>query len=225
MTPPNHVFGTSILSSREGRHMVEWFYAKNGERHGPMPSDKLRSLARSGDLRPADLVWREGMEDWAEARTVKGLFAAPAPVTATSPPPGPTPPQASDTKGRLPIVLGAAAAVVVGSLLLCCGGLVLIGDGRLAGDGPKLAALRAVVEKYREMPDEYASSAVRAKFNDELGTLQREFSSIEFDPKAHPDEARKIVELFRSEVEGRYQGHMVDLLEDEVLMIYEQLTQ
>ncbi|GHC63789.1 DUF4190 domain-containing protein [Roseibacillus persicicus] len=41
-----------------------WFYAKNGEQHGPVEADDLRSRLKSGDLSNGTLVWREGMAQW-----------------------------------------------------------------------------------------------------------------------------------------------------------------
>jgi hypothetical protein len=68
----------------------QWYYATNGQKYGPVPAEKLRELALSGQLRPTDLVWRKGMSQWAAAQSIKGLFAAPQP--AVQPPPFPAAP-------------------------------------------------------------------------------------------------------------------------------------
>jgi hypothetical protein len=52
-----------------------WYYAQDDREHGPVTAAYIAGMARSGKLRPEDLVWREGMEDWRPARVVKGLFA------------------------------------------------------------------------------------------------------------------------------------------------------
>jgi GYF domain 2 len=54
---------------------VDWYYSVGHTRQGPVTEDALRRMARSGTLRPTDLVWREGMTDWVEASTVEVLFA------------------------------------------------------------------------------------------------------------------------------------------------------
>lgn len=41
-----------------------WFYAKNGEQHGPVEAEDLRSRLKSGELSNGTLVWREGMAQW-----------------------------------------------------------------------------------------------------------------------------------------------------------------
>lgn len=51
-----------------------WYYAQDDREHGPVTGAHIAGMARSGKLRPDDLVWREGMEDWRPARAIKGLF-------------------------------------------------------------------------------------------------------------------------------------------------------
>ncbi len=41
-----------------------WFYAKDGEQHGPVEADDLRSRLRAGELSNETLVWKEGMAQW-----------------------------------------------------------------------------------------------------------------------------------------------------------------
>jgi len=70
----------------------QWFYTRNGQKNGPVSGSILKQYARSGDLLISDLVWREGMSEWAPASKVKGLF--PEGVIATAPPPLPVSPLA-----------------------------------------------------------------------------------------------------------------------------------
>jgi hypothetical protein len=66
----------------------DWYYSQNGQRHGPVTGADLKQLAVSGKLQPTDHVWKEGMDRWAAARSVKGLFpAGDAPVVTMAPPP------------------------------------------------------------------------------------------------------------------------------------------
>ena len=57
----------------------DWFYSVGDSRQGPVTEDELRRLASDGTLKPSDLVWKDGMPDWVEARTIDALF----PRTAT----------------------------------------------------------------------------------------------------------------------------------------------
>jgi hypothetical protein len=54
--------------------MSEWHYSKNNQQQGPVSAEQLKQLAASGQLNPSDLVWKEGMGQWTEARKIKGLF-------------------------------------------------------------------------------------------------------------------------------------------------------
>jgi len=54
----------------------EWYYSVNGDRQGPITAAELKKLAEGGTLKPTDLVWKDGMGDWAQAKTIKGLFGA-----------------------------------------------------------------------------------------------------------------------------------------------------
>lgn len=57
--------------------MAEWYYsAGDGVQRGPVDSAALKRLAASGRLSPSDLIWREGMTEWAPASKVNGLFPA-----------------------------------------------------------------------------------------------------------------------------------------------------
>jgi len=53
---------------------AQWFYTAGEKQAGPVPSFELRELALSGQLRPTDLVFKEGARDWIPARDVAGLF-------------------------------------------------------------------------------------------------------------------------------------------------------
>lgn len=75
--------------------MAGWFYLHDEVQAGPVSTAQLRELAASGRLLPTDLVWREGIKDWIEARTVKDLLPGsvppPPPKSASAPPPPPRP--------------------------------------------------------------------------------------------------------------------------------------
>jgi hypothetical protein len=87
----------------------EWYYNKNGTKHGPVAGAELKALAEASKLLPTDLVWKEGMTGWKPASSVKGLFPA-APVA--TPPPSATPHAANspDLASAAKGLLGAAAA-------------------------------------------------------------------------------------------------------------------
>jgi len=76
--------------------MADWHYTKDGQQHGPVNSGEMRRLAAAGELLPTDLVWKEGMAQWAPASQLKGLFGpAAAPAAPASPAPEAAPEAAS----------------------------------------------------------------------------------------------------------------------------------
>ncbi len=72
--------------------MSEWYYTQNRQQRGPVTEAELKRLAESGELRAGDLVWREGMANWAPAAAASGLFP---PAGATGEP-TPKPPLVSE---------------------------------------------------------------------------------------------------------------------------------
>jgi hypothetical protein len=63
---------------------VQWYYARNDQQFGPVSANELKVLADAGRLAPDDLLWREGMEQWATAINLKGLFASEIESTPSS---------------------------------------------------------------------------------------------------------------------------------------------
>ena len=71
----------------------QWYYAKGGQRQGPVPEEELQRLAASGELQSSDYVWKEGMSQWTAASSVVGLFEGPTAhrhCSTPQPPPLPT---------------------------------------------------------------------------------------------------------------------------------------
>jgi len=83
-----------------------WYFADGDVERGPITEAQLRVLIGTGNLKPEDLVWKEGMEDWTPAGEVSGLFDQAAPA---SPPAAPGSPASGDAK--LKPSKGAKAAV------------------------------------------------------------------------------------------------------------------
>ena len=64
----------------------DWYYIRDGqEKSGPVSPSHLKSLAASGELRPTDLVWTDGMTDWKPADRIESLFATAIPVPVAVP--------------------------------------------------------------------------------------------------------------------------------------------
>ncbi len=50
-----------------------WFYASEGQQHGPYPEIQLRELIARGTITADTLVWTEGMANWQRAAEIPGL--------------------------------------------------------------------------------------------------------------------------------------------------------
>ena len=75
----------------KGNDMADqWHYMKGDQQHGPVTSEQLKHLARSGALMRSDMLWKEGMKEWVVAGRVKGLFPASVPPAVGRPQPIPT---------------------------------------------------------------------------------------------------------------------------------------
>lgn len=53
--------------------MSDWYWMKNGEKHGPVHTAGLKELARTGQLLPTDMIWCERLRNWVPASQTKGL--------------------------------------------------------------------------------------------------------------------------------------------------------
>src|SRR5262245_20370939 len=60
----------------------EWYYIKDGNRLGPVTGGQLKQMASAGQIQPGDLLWKNGLQNWVPASSVKGLFG----VRAGGPP-------------------------------------------------------------------------------------------------------------------------------------------
>jgi uncharacterized membrane protein YdbT with pleckstrin-like domain len=58
----------------------EWYVSRGGKRFGPVPAAQLRKLAAAGKIKSSDLLWKDGLNDWVAAESIKGLFPSSAPA-------------------------------------------------------------------------------------------------------------------------------------------------
>jgi GYF domain 2/Domain of unknown function (DUF4190) len=70
--------------------MSDWYFLRDGGQFGPLSWQDLWRHGQKGELRPADLVWTEGMPEWRTAASIPGLFPASQPPQA-QPQPAPVP--------------------------------------------------------------------------------------------------------------------------------------
>jgi hypothetical protein len=93
-----------------------WFYRSMGQQYGPLNAEELRTLARSGLLRPDTPVKPGRDAPWTVARNVKGLFSAGQPGPVFSAPPlveAPPPPAAATAEPPPAVRPGSFASILV----------------------------------------------------------------------------------------------------------------
>jgi hypothetical protein len=75
--------------SSNSEESMQWYYSKNGTQLGPVAQGELISKLASGEVSPADLVWKDGMPDWVPASQVaelrQNMPAPPTPYPASPP--------------------------------------------------------------------------------------------------------------------------------------------
>jgi uncharacterized membrane protein YjgN (DUF898 family) len=64
---------------------MQWYYANNGQRSGPVSDAEFQSLVQAGTIGPATLVWRQGMANWLPYSQVATGGAVPAAGPAAMP--------------------------------------------------------------------------------------------------------------------------------------------
>ncbi len=57
---------------------INWYYARNRQRYGPVTYDQIQYMALNGHLAPQEMVLNEGARVWVSARDVPGLAFAKA---------------------------------------------------------------------------------------------------------------------------------------------------
>ncbi|BDU74324.1 DUF4339 domain-containing protein [Mesoterricola silvestris] len=118
-----------------------WSYIQNGATQGPVPQEVLQELLATGQVRPGDLVWRQGLPDWTPAGTLPELRAVPPPPQVF---PGALPPPAAEAvpaavvealRATRPWVRFMGVLGILGTVFLAVIALVFLGmtQGPLRG--------------------------------------------------------------------------------------------
>lgn len=124
---------------------VQWYYARNGsDRVGPVAESEIRTLIAHGQIKPDDLLWREGMSAWTTLKTLSDFqprMAPEAPAAAQVPIPGGLGGWMAFT-GVITILMGLVS--VVTCFALPTGILQIIGGAALLSGSSMLARLPGI---------------------------------------------------------------------------------
>jgi len=108
----------------------QWYLVIKGKRQGPFTGVQMTQMLSSGQIKPKDMVWTDGMPKWEAAQAIAPRFQpdkpkstpiAPAPASVTRPQP--------TTKGRsrLGLVLGSGGAMTL-MLATTIGGVLMLNN-------------------------------------------------------------------------------------------------
>jgi hypothetical protein len=65
----------SVIPAAKGPPPVpQWHYLRGGQQQGPVPEPRLLEMIRTGQVGPADLVWKQGLAGWVPAGSIATLF-------------------------------------------------------------------------------------------------------------------------------------------------------
>ena len=129
-----------------------WFYAKDGNREGPVSLEDLRGLIRQGSLPLTTVVWSKGMREWRAANEVPEVISAVSehyvaqPVGGGPVVGGPPPTNGLAIASLVLGLVGLVAVPLLASIAaVVCGHLarshIREAKGRLGGDGMALTGL------------------------------------------------------------------------------------
>ncbi len=163
---------------------VQWYYARNDEPMGPISASELKQLVDAGQLKPDDLLWREGMDEWTTAINLRGLFGADPPqggkvgagaptagasneVKAAGPPRSMPPPAPGAARTRLQALVRTTQTILWSTcVLVVLVGLVLFTRALLmAKDAREEASAGAVFATF------FIAAYVLARCGEKLSSL------------------------------------------------------
>ena len=173
-----------------------WFYSQDSRECGPVPLPRLIELTANGTVKPTDLVWREGMEDWTAAGKVPALFPAVPPPHSPAPPLANSP-SAKSAESALNRAQGAMRSALAelarpssrGAQWLLIAGIALAVTARGCDkldqrNAARLAAKQAAAAQ--EFDDEWETKRLRVQQNIEKLTAKT---------PATPEDQKKIADL------------------------------
>lgn len=101
-----------------------WFFALQGQQHGPYPEAQLRQFIAAGTITAETLVWTEGMANWQKAGDTPGLFSGAWAAPAV--PRSGVPPMTAGANGGGPLSIDLPIWSFLGRSLLFVIGLLLV---------------------------------------------------------------------------------------------------
>ena len=146
-------FGSGPTASTVG-DAPEWFFARGGTHQGPVRLSELQRMADAGEIDPATLVWKSGMEQWtpgswvAELHFPANLSAAQgnAAVGVTPAHGGPLPPRQENASPDQANLATRTSVLAISSLVM--GLFWMFGIGSLSAIVLGVMSLRQIARSH-----------------------------------------------------------------------------
>ena len=127
-----------------------WYYTQGAaqEKKGPVPEDEIRLLVATGQILTTDLLWSDGMANWAPLSALPQLLSPSSPAAAVFAASSP-----AAALGQTPIPQGltgwmtfVAVMTIISGVLYCLGCIwIIIGIPTIIAGTALLAAKNAIV--------------------------------------------------------------------------------
>jgi antitoxin component YwqK of YwqJK toxin-antitoxin module len=157
------------------------------QRFGPVSGQQLKELAATGQLAPADLVWKEGMAQWLPASRINGLLPSSGTTSAqvkSGPPAKPPKKESShedERPGKKPWLSVRAKALMIGGSALA-GLVLLVGVGLfIAGRSKSQPQAKADGgDTKKPAPSEVGTTKSKDQSNPEAKAVLPDFAQVDY---------------------------------------------
>lgn len=153
----------------------QWYYTKNGLSQGPVSEDELKNLLALEQVQQTDLVWKEGLAQWIEARTIGVACPATAPIPGTLLPPIPG---TASANPPVAILLSTDAPTMPTTMAT----LLTPKEIRQKIENLKQSIIQQVLDQQADLPDIESIKIVRKehrRLQEQLAQLQNRLEDLE----------------------------------------------
>lgn len=168
--PARPAEATAPPAEPKSRKPGQYYYAKDTQLYGPVTSSALKELAKSGQLRAIDWVWKQGKAKWVPATKIGGLFSSAKP---------PPPPPGAKPKGKRGPRPAAGASARTPQL----------------DDAQGIKVIAGLTETIRLEPQNARAYASRARAYLERGEYQKAVADYLHVVKLHPQNSKAFYQL------------------------------
>ena len=90
------------------------------------------------------------------------------------------------------------------------------------GSSNRIDVMKRIVKKFKQFPDRLVSNREVERFNTEAKILVDEFCNVPFNGSYQSLDAKRLIDLWEENIQGKYSGFTYQLLRDEMACIVTQ---